>query len=263
MRIYRLSQAEFRTWRDHAARAELAKQIFAKHGVAQVRAPSGHILGTARQNGQRVPIEKSRTRPAHHVVRPGECMCREWQKPAGKEHEHHPICINKSAWESQQRHDPDAPRDRVVVSPTAAHEPAVQAEPAPAAAPAVAKEEEAGREHRDTDPAPPPVEPAPAVAEVPPAPKAPTATAAPGPEGCVCQDWAGVVAGQHHPLCQFKSAWEREHHVPVAQLVELETGTVVREASPEEAEASKQKEPEDGVGAIELSDGKLYYVRTE
>lgn len=37
---------------------------------------------------------------------------------------------------------------------------------------------------------------------------------------------------------------------------------MAREASPEEAAASRLKEPEDGVGAIELSDGKLYYVRT-
>ena len=49
--------------------------------------------------------------------------------------------------------------------------------------------------------------------------------------------------------------------VSVPQLIELETGVVAREASAEEAAASKRKEPEDGIGAIELSDGKLYDVR--
>jgi hypothetical protein len=256
MRIYRLNQAEFRQWRDHAARAELSKQIFERHGTAQVRAPSGHILGTARKTGERVPIERSKVRPAHHAVRPGECMCREWQKPAGKEHEHHPICINKSAWESQQRHDPDKPRERVVVSPTAAHEPAPTEEPTARSEPADSP--------RDTEPAPPPSEPA-ALVEAPQAPAVPAVTApAPNvapPDGCICQQWANVITGHHHALCQFRSAWEREHDVPIAQLIELETGTMVREASPEEAAASKQKEPEDGVGAIQLSDGKLYYVR--
>src|SRR5450432_2158051 len=121
MRIYRLSQAEFRAWREQSTRADLMKRIFTEHGVAQVRAPSGHILGTARQTSERVPIERAKPRAAHHAIRPGECMCREWQKPPGKEDEHHPICINKAAWESQQAHDPDAPRDRVVVSTTVAH----------------------------------------------------------------------------------------------------------------------------------------------
>jgi hypothetical protein len=45
------------------------------------------------------------------------------------------------------------------------------------------------------------------------------------------------------------------------ELVEFETGAVVREATAEEAAASKRKEPEDGVGALDFGDGKLYYVR--
>jgi len=44
-------------------------------------------------------------------------------------------------------------------------------------------------------------------------------------------------------------------------LVELETGNVAREATDDEADASKAKADEDGVGTIELSDGRLYYVR--
>jgi hypothetical protein len=252
MRIYRLSQAEFRAWREHETRAELTKRIFTEHGVAQIRAPSGHILGTARQSNERVPIERAKTRAAHHAVRPGECMCREWQKPPGKEDEHHPICVNKASWESQQVHDPDAPRDRVVVSTTVAH-----AAPSEGTAP--------------TQP-PPAIERLPAVAALPaPAPLSAvaveretaqaTVSATPEPATCICQGWAGVSSGHHHPLCQFRSQWDREHEVSAPQLIELETGVVAREASADEAAASKRKEPEDGVGAIELSDGKLYYVR--
>jgi hypothetical protein len=247
MRIYRLSQAEFRAWREHETRAELTKRIFTEHGVAQIRAPSGHILGTARQSNERVPIERAKTRAAHHAIRPGECMCREWQKPPGKEDEHHPICVNKASWESQQAHDPDAPRDRVVVSTTVAH-----AAPSEGTAPA--------------QPPPPAVDPVPAVPVLPAAAVEPetgkaSGSATPEPETCICQVWAGVSSGHHHALCQFRSQWDREHAVLVPQLIELETGAVAREASAEEAAASKRKEPEDGVGAIELSDGKLYYVR--
>jgi len=169
-------------------------------------------------------------------------MCREWQKPPGKEDEHHPICVNKASWESQQAHDPDAPRDRVVVSTTVAHAPAnatAPTEPPPASAPA---------------PAPAPVMMEPELERTP-------RTATPEPATCICQAWAGVSSGHHHALCQFRSQWDREHTVSVPQLVELETGVVAREASAEEAAASKKNEPEDGVGAIELSDGKLYYVR--
>jgi hypothetical protein len=250
MKIYRLSQDEFRAWRDHDARTELMKRVFAEHGVTQVRAPSGRVLGTARQTGERVPIERAKFRAAHHAIRPGECMCREWQKPAGKEDEHHPICQNKAAWESQQLHDPDAPRGRVVVSVTAAHEP--EPESADSTAP--------------TEPPPPalaasaPTTPAvPAVPSTPPAPLATSTT--PKPQACVCHVWAGGTSGEHHPLCQFRSAWEREHGASKLELVELETGEVVREATAEEAAASKHKEPEDGVGAISFGDGKLYYVR--
>lgn len=252
MKIYRLSQAEFRAWRDHDARAELSKRIFTEHGVAQVRAPSGRVLGTARQTGERIPIERAKFRAAHHAIRPGECMCREWQKPPSKEDEHHPICAHKAAWESQQVHDADAPRERAVVSETAAHQPE-SADPTGA-----------------TEPPPPladapspsaPRSPTPSVA--PPArPKPLPASTVPEPGACVCHIWAGGISGQHHPLCQFKPAWERERGISKLELVELETGEVVREATPEEAAASKRKEPEDGVGAINFGDGKLYYVRT-
>ena len=247
MKIYRLSQAEFRAWREHDTRAELTKRIFTEHGVAQIRAPSGHILGTARQSNERVPIERAKTRAAHHAIRPGECMCREWQKPPGKHDEHHPICMNKASWESQQAHDPDAPRDRVVVSTTVAH-----AEPSEGTAP--------------TQPPPPATEAPPQVPALPAPAMKPvnaqaSASATPDPATCICQAWAGVSSGRHHALCQFRSQWDREHEVSAPQLIELETGVVAREASAEEAAASKRKEPEDGVGAIELSDGKLYCVR--
>jgi hypothetical protein len=242
MRIYRLSQAEFRAWRDHEARMELTKRIFTEHGLSQIRTPSGRVLGTARQTSERVPIERAKFRAAHHAVRPGECMCREWQKPAGKEDEHHPICVNKSAWESQQLHDPDAPRDRVVVSATTAHGP------------------EPGDSTKPTEPPPAP-DVSTSAAPPPAAPAAPSVPAIPEPQTCACHVWAGGVSDHHHPLCQFRSPWERSHGVAALELVDLETGEVAREASPEEAAASKLKEPEDGVGAIELSDGKLYYVR--
>ena len=224
MKLYRLSQSEFRSWRDREAREGLKRRIFELHGDAQLRAPSGRILGTVRspEKSARIPIEKSTVRGAHHAVSPRECICREWQKPAGKEDQHHPICVHKQHWEAQQRHSPDAPRERAVVNGPGAE---ATADAAP-----------------DTEPAPAP----PPVCE---------------PAACVCQQWAGGVEGKHHPLCTFRKAWEEQQGEVAPQLVELETGTPIREASAEELIASKQKATEDGVGAIELSDGKLYYVK--
>lgn len=237
MKLYRLNQNEFRSWRDRDSRAALKQRIFALHGNTQLRAPSGRILGTVRspEHSQRIPIEKSIARGAHHAVAPGECICREWQKPAGKENEHHPICALKAHWEAQQAASPDVPRERVVVS--------------------------AASEARDTLPAPPPAkEPAASSGESVQAPVA-QESPVPSPADCVCREWAGATEGAHHPLCGVRKAWEAQQGKVAPQLVELETGTVIREASDEEVQASKAKAAEDGVGALELSDGKLYYVK--
>jgi hypothetical protein len=240
MKLYRLSQGEFRSWRDRNARDELKRRIFAQHGDAQLRAPSGRILGTARapEKSARVPIEKSIARGAHHAVSPRECLCREWQKPAGKEHEHHPICVHKGHWEAQQARSPDVLRERAVVNGPGDD----QATPSNAST---------------TDGVPP----APTAGAQPPSMQAPAPLPPPAPADCVCREWAGATPDKHHPLCTFRGAWEAQAGQPTLQLVELETGTVLREASEEEAAASKQKATEDGVGAIELSDGKLYYVK--
>ncbi|MFZ5893413.1 MAG: hypothetical protein ACOY0T_20295 [Myxococcota bacterium] len=231
MNIYRLNSRELRSWRDREARAELKNLIFQQHGETQVRAPSGRILGVARapEKSGRVPIERSVVRGAHHAPSPAECICREWQKPAGKELEHHPLCVNKQHWESQQARSPDVLRERALLV-------AEPATPEPEAS--------ASEGSRAEKPAAPSV-------------------VLPAPDDCVCRDWAGVPAGAHHPLCQFREAWQRAQNVLTPTLVELETGTEVREASAEEAEASRAKAAEDGVGAIELSDGRLYYVRNQ
>jgi hypothetical protein len=228
MKLYRLNQSEFRSWRDRDARAALKVRIFEQHGDSQLRAPSGRILGTVRspEKSERIPIDRSVSRGSHHAVSPRECICREWQKPAGKEKEHHPICVHKQHWEAQQLRSPDLPRERAVVRGAS------------------------------TEVEPPALANAPADAE--PAASKPVVQS---PTGCVCQEWAGIVEGKHHPLCAFRKAWEAQQGVVTPQLVELETGTTIREASVEEVVASKQKAVEDGVGAIELSDGKLYYVK--
>jgi hypothetical protein len=245
MKLYRLNQLEFRSWRDVAAREQLKRRIYTQHGQSQVRAPSGRILGTVRapEKSRRVPIEKSIARGAHHAVSPAECVCREWQKPPGKGGEHHPICLHKAHWEAQQARSPDLPRERALRTAQSAAEAEKPSTP-------LANDVLASTAAPPAEPETPP-EPEPAV------PK-PAGTA---PEDCVCQEWAGVVRGKHHTLCTFRVRWERAHPSPTPTLVELETGKVVREASQEEVEASKQKEAEDGVGAIELSDGKLYYVK--
>ena len=233
MKLYRLNQSEFRSWRDRQARTALKERVFAQHNDAQLRAPSGRILGTVRapEKSARVPIEKSTKRGAHHAVAPGECICREWQKPAGKEDQHHPICALKGPWEAQQARSPDVPRERVVVSESS--------------------------ETHDTVPAPPET----VTDEAAEAAKQLEPPQAPPPADCVCRQWSGAVAGSHHPLCAFRNAWETQQGRVPPQLVELETGTVIREATEEEVAASKAKATADGVGAIELSDGKLYYVK--
>ncbi len=243
MKLYRLSQSEFRSWRDRGARAALERRVFDQHGTAQLRAPSGRILGTVRspQNSGRIPIERSVARGTHHAVSPRECLCREWQKPQGKQDQHHPICVHKQQWEAQQHRSPDVPRARAVVGAAAHSVVSEPTEPMLTAATTTASPPEL------------PAEPA----SLPPAP----APSLQSPDACICREWAGAVEGKHHPLCTVRKAWESHEGQQAPQLVELETGSVIREATDEEALASKRKATEDGVGAIELSDGKLYYVK--
>jgi hypothetical protein len=245
MHIYRLSSSEFRDWRNRATREHLKAQIHARHGETQVRAPSGRILGTARapERSGRVPIERATSRGAHHAVSPRECLCREWQKPPGKEAEHHPICTHKSHWEAQQAKSPDVLRGRALLNAT----------PPP---PAQVEDEDSARDTERPPANETPAEVLPSAAAL-----APAAAPPPAPADCICHEWAGASDGKHHALCQFREQWERDHGDTTPKLIELETGAFVREASPEEVEASKAKAEEDGVGAIELSDGKLYYVR--
>ncbi|MFZ5895544.1 MAG: hypothetical protein ACOY0T_31090 [Myxococcota bacterium] len=230
MNVYRLNSGELRSWRDRAARTELKNSIFNRHGETQIRAPSGRILGVARapENSGHIPIERSIVRGAHHAVSPAECICREWQKPKDKEREHHPLCVNKQHWEAQQTRSPDVLRERALL----VAEPPGEESPITALATPIVT---ATRE---------PI------------------TALPEPAACVCREWSGATPGAHHSLCEFREAWLRAQKAPTPMLVELETGAEVREASTDEVEASRQKAADDGVGAVELSDGKLYYVRT-
>jgi len=253
MKIYRLNPAEFRSWRDRALRTELMNKIHAEYGIAQVRAPSGVILGTARGITERIPIERARIRGAHHAVSPGECVCREWQKPEGKQNEHHPICSRKSAWEAQLAHSPDLPRDRAITTTSTTRPETPEAAPLPAD-----EQPPADLELAETEALAPIAAPsAPVPASTAPATPAP----APDPSDCICREWSGAEDDKHHRICEFRERWEREHSIATPVLVELETGNVAREATADEADASKANEDEDGIGTIELSDGRLYYVR--
>jgi len=256
MKIYRLNANEFRLWRDRALRTELTNNIHSAFGITQVRAPSGVILGTARGATERIPIERARIRGAHHAVSPGECVCREWQKPEGKQDQHHPICRLKSAWEAQLANSPDVPRERAIttISTAPPQQPAVEQTPVAEQVPAV------------LEPANPQGPDATALVSVsvpPPAPQPPprTLASAPDPRDCICREWSGTEDDKHHRICEFRERWEREHNIPAPLLIELETGTVAREATADEADASKANVDEDGLGTIELSDGRLYYVR--
>ena len=244
MHIYRLNRREFRSWRSRDTRGELKQHVFTRHGISQLRSPSGRILGTARapESSGHVPIERTQARGAHHAVSPAECLCREWQKPAGKEKEHHPICAHKAHWEAQQARSPDLLRERAVRQAPAAPALAVSGSP---------NAETEGDAIADTERRPEVIVVVPTPATVP----------TPAPNDCVCKDWAGGSTERHHSLCQFRERWEKENGQPNPMLIELESGEVAREASEEEVVASKKKAEEDGVGAIELSDGKLYYVR--
>ena len=193
-----------------------------------------------------------------NAVSPGECVCREWQKPEGKRDEHHPICRLKSAWEAQLAHSPDLPRERAITVATA--QPSeVQTEP-----PSLAEQAPAGIE--------PSADEAPVTSAPVSRPSAPPAliaertvarslAPAPDPIDCICREWSGTEDDKHHRICEFRERWEREHNIAAPLLIELETGTVAREATVDEADASKANVDEDGVGTIELSDGRLYYVR--
>ncbi len=101
LQIVKLSREQWKEWRNPVTREALKKRIFDHMGGRiQVRGCGGMILGTVRECNTRIPIEQSTARGAHVPIAPGECMCREWQKPEGEEHMHHPVCTRRESWEN-------------------------------------------------------------------------------------------------------------------------------------------------------------------
>lgn len=197
---------------------DVIKSYFTKlHGQdVQLKHPNGTFAGMARLEGVERPtyLESGRLAP-----KPENCTCRDW----GDSHpdQHHPACPYNAMAPHDERGTPTKTARQMTKVP-----------PAPANVRLTAQDPEVTQ-----------------VKVQAPITKSPSAvTEAPAPDNCQCTPWVkphGAPKDKHHPVCQYFRAWELKNRVP-RNLVDLETGTVIRPATVEEIGEAEVREAKTG-----------------
>jgi hypothetical protein len=209
-------------------------QVFLKHGECQVRSHTGQFMKAVRDPNVVRPTAKDAMRNA---PRPESCACAGWGVPhVGR---HHPIC----EWNVKAPPEERALPEDSVQFPNAAQLP-----------PPLMKVEKPSI--LDMQKKPPGVIPPPVSHMAVPLTPQPVV---PSPAECLCQKFAktdGSEDGKHHPVCQWKEAWEAMHQ-PVMFLMSLSTGDIGRAASGDEIRAAR------GEQGFVLIGGEQYGVVTE
>lgn len=81
------------------------------------------------------------------------------------------------------------------------------------------------------------------------------------PQDCPCRDWAKDDPDSHHPLCENKKAWETHaSNRPTFNLVSLDSGETVREASEDEVAQAEIEAQQSGQMLININDA-MYMVQ--
>lgn len=202
------------------------QRVLAAHGECQLRSHTGQFMCSIRDPNVVRPSAKDAMRNA---PRPEACPCKDWGEPhAGR---HHPICEwNVKAPPDERAHPEDSIQSMNVPLPVT-----------------ILKVEKPSILDVPSRKLPPPRRPVPAtVSEVIPLPmtvQATESTRALSPAECVCQEWAKSPSseeGKHHPICQWKDAWEtlQSGKEPMF-LVNLTTGEVGRAATIDEINAAR------------------------
>lgn len=212
------------------------KQILAKHGECQLRSQNGQYMCSVRDPSVARPSVQDAARTA---PKPENCQCKGWGQTPGR---HHKICTwNVKAPPDEQAINSDgtaypAQLPAVIVVP---EKPSVLDMPVKAPQVMGTKGLVVHALNQPRLPAGTP----PAAALPVTAPAAVAVPVAPSPANCVCKEFPaadGFKAGEnHHPVCQWKQPWEAQQAPEVLVLVNLETGEIGRQATPEEVSAAR------------------------
>jgi hypothetical protein len=206
---------------------ELIKErLLSEHGPCQVYGINGKFLTVVRDPNA-VAKKTTAAQGVSQAPSPELCICKNWALPNGATHpgRHHPVC---------EFNDKAPPEQRGSFNDVGGE------------APPVFQQTSAQK----------------AIPLPPPAPKVPS------PAECHCKNFAmpdGSVkpADVHHPICEFKEAWESAN--PTGEkffIVNLETLAVMREATVEEASQAEAEEAVSGVMTVTI-DGTTFGVMTE
>lgn len=265
MQKHRLTREEMRVWRENqpGERDKLLKNIADKYDVHKifVMTPSNKFLKSLRKPEFASADNAAIGTTAGAVVpSPEACACKAY---AGtKKGEHHPVCQFAAAWKQKR-----GTLTKVVALPTQGVTHMMAMKPRASDINRVMHQKVAQGPYA-------------------PAPKAKPAVvkpAVPSPTECVCKNFAKPKEHdetQHHFMCEFHDLWKKhvtEHaQASVAtttnepqqeaasseeQLVifDIETKTVMRDATPEEISEARAEEERTGSPLIRIDD-KIYGV---
>lgn len=201
------------------------RQVLKVHGECQLRTHTGQFMRAVRDPNQRRPTAKDANRNA---PRPEHCKCKDWGQPhVGR---HHTIC----EWNSKAPLEEQAlPNDETIRGSTM-NDQKILPDMRPMEKPSIleVKTRKNAAESGITS-----VEGVPISTPI---------VTIPSPDTCQCEafsmpDGSPRPKGVHHPLCQYREAWEARS-LPKMVLVNLNTGEVSRAATADEIrEASGDK----------------------
>lgn len=211
-----------------------------------LRSPNGKFLRMVRNPLRAKPTRTDADRTA---PKPEFCECRKWGNPhPGR---HHPVCpYNRFAPPHEQA------LSNLDIGPASAAVGTLAAKPSTGTITEQSLAEAPSREHAKgivSD----------MLVHAPGVPRG-KPQRAPEPEVCQCKDWkrpAGADPLAHHPICEFRLAYEREHAQAEAQkqalhlpwLMSLE-GERVREATPNEIAEADAAEERTGLRTVQIDD---------
>lgn len=281
MKIIKLNREQHRAWRDNAvtARDQLRKELLEQNGGEPFRLMSsnGRFLGTVRHEKSTHTGTASSVKNAMYA--PENCLCKQFAgTPPGA---HHPICQFKAKWEAQVQYAGAVP-----AVPGLMPGMGVQHMNAPKPAPVgtgvqhmtVAKQVSLR---------------APAISTANFAPSVPTVVVTtPPPEQCECRAFTKDPKHdpkQHHVICTHFDRWKLQHptqepietqavderdtdtKIPIATateppppdfdfvLVDLNSRTILRDATGEEIESAHAEEVKNGTPFVTI-DETMYAV---
>lgn len=289
MRTIKLSREEFRTWRENhpptsenelGGRDELKKQLLERNGghTFKLMSPMARFIGTVR--GENSTVGTAAMGVQNGAPSPESCVCKAFAgtKPGS----HHDVCQFRQAWENGKG---------LVLNnaPQTNLNPAMNVTSQKVAAPIdttprvqhmqVAREVSAHQAPITTTARAVPSQSAAAAPAVGVVVQVPAVVALIPPEQCDCRQFAKPSSAdqkQHHFICQHFDKWKTAHPTPVEGqasdtekppppdeetmpvdyvLVDLDSQSILRDATSEEIELARTEEAATGSPLVTLDEG--------